>query len=106
MPKYLYQATYAGEGTEGLLKDGGSKRRGVIEEMAKAASGKLATLYHVSGEPKVFVIVEAPIHASAAAISLAVDTGGAVQLKTTVLFIPKETDQATKKSGSYRPPGK
>ncbi|PYV38099.1 MAG: GYD domain protein, partial [Acidobacteria bacterium] len=40
MPKYLYQASYTPEGTKGLLKDGASKRRAAVEEVAKALGGK------------------------------------------------------------------
>jgi hypothetical protein len=43
---------------------------------------------------------------SAAAVSLAVSASGAVQTKTTILLTPEEMDQATKKSVSYRPPGR
>ena len=106
MPKYLYQGTYTAEGTKGLIKDGGSKRRAVVEEMAKAVGGKVEAFYYALGEADVFVIVDAPDLASVAAISLAVNGSGATQLKTTVLLTPEEMDQATKKGVSYRPPGK
>ena len=33
MPKYLFHANYVGEGIKGLLKDGGSKRRAVVETL-------------------------------------------------------------------------
>ena len=106
MPKYLCQASYTAEGTKGLLKDGGSKRRAAVEEMTKALGGKIEAFYYGFGEPDVFLIVDAPDNASAAAISLAVNASGAVQLKTTVLLTPEEMDAATKKGVSYRAPGK
>ena len=31
MPEYLIQASYTAEGAEGLLEDGGSKRRAAVE---------------------------------------------------------------------------
>ena len=31
MPKYLFQASYIGEGVKGLLKEGGSKRKDTVE---------------------------------------------------------------------------
>ncbi len=105
-PKYLYQARYSPEGTKGLLKDGGSKRRAAAEEMTKALDGKVEAFYYAFGEPDVFVIADVPDHASAAAFSLAVNASGAVQLKTTVLMTPEEMDAAAKKSVSYRAPGK
>ena len=106
MPKYLYQASYTPEGTKGLLRDGGSKRRAAVEEVAKALGGKVEAFYYAFGESDVFVIVDVPDHTSAAAVSLAVNASGAVKLKTTVLMTPEEMDAATKKSVSYRPPGK
>jgi uncharacterized protein with GYD domain len=106
MPKYLYQASYTTEGTKGLVKEGGSKRRAAVEEITKALGGKLEAFYYAFGESDVVVIVDVPDHASAAAVSLAVNASGAVQLKTTVLMTPEEMDTATKKSVSYRAPGK
>jgi uncharacterized protein with GYD domain len=106
MPKYLCQASYTAEGIKGLLRDGGSKRRTVVEEMTKALGGRVEAFYYGFGEPDVFLIVDAPDNASAAAVSLAVNASGAVQLKTTVLMTPEEMDAATKKSVSYRAPGK
>ena len=34
MPKYLAHASYTAEGLKGLLKDGGSKRREAVEQLA------------------------------------------------------------------------
>jgi uncharacterized protein with GYD domain len=105
MPKYLYQASYSSDGTKGLLKDGGSKRRAEVEKVTKALGGKLESFYYAFGESDVFCIADLPDHASAAALSLAVNASGAVNLKTTVLLTAEEMDGATKKSVSYAPPG-
>jgi uncharacterized protein with GYD domain len=106
MPKFLYQASYTGEGTKGLLKEGGSKRRAAVEEVMKALGGKVEAFYYAFGDPDVFLIVDVPDQASAAALSLAVNASGAVHLKTTVLMTPEEMDAAAKKTVSYRAPGK
>ena len=106
MPKYLIQASYTAEGIRGLLKDGGSKRRAAAEEAIKSLGGRLETFHFALGETDVFAIVEAPDNSSAAAVSLAVGASGAVQVKTTVLLTPEEMDQATKKTVTYRPPGR
>ena len=58
------------------------------------------------GDADVYVIVEAPDNVTAAAVSLAITASGAVSLKTTPLLSPDEIDQATKKSVTYRPPGR
>jgi uncharacterized protein with GYD domain len=106
MPKYLCQVSYTAEGTKGLLKDGGTKRRAAVEEMTKALGGKVEAFYYAFGESDALVIVDVPDHVSAAAISLAVNASGAVKLKTTVLLTPEEMDAATKKTVSYHVPGK
>ena len=106
MPKFLYQATYTGDGTKGLLKEGGSKRRAAVEEVMKGLGGKAEGFYYAFGEPDVFLIADLPDQASAAALSLAVNASGAVHLKTTVLMTPEEMDAAAKKTVQYRAPGK
>ncbi len=55
MPKFLYQATYTGEGAKGLLKEGGSKRRAAVEEVMKALGGKVEAFYYAFGDPDVFL---------------------------------------------------
>lgn len=105
MPTYLWQASYRPEGVAGLLKDGGSKRRAAVQQMAEKVGGKVIAMYYAFGEADVYGIVEFPDHASAAAVSLAVNASGAVQLRTTVLITPEEVDAAAKKSVGYRPPG-
>ncbi|MFQ5897065.1 MAG: GYD domain-containing protein [Candidatus Methylomirabilia bacterium] len=105
MPKYLFQASYTAEGAKGLLKDGGSKRRAVVDDLTKALGGRLEAFYYAFGETDVFGIIDAPDNVTTAAVSLAVNASGAVHVKTTVLLTPEEMDQATKKTISYRPPG-
>ncbi len=105
MPKYLVQASYTTEGTKGLLKDGGTKRRAAVEDLMKGLGGKVEAFYYAFGDTDVYAIVEGPDNVTAAAVSLAINASGAVSQKTTPLLTPEEIDQATKKSVSYRPPG-
>jgi uncharacterized protein with GYD domain len=105
MPKYLIQGSYTTEGAKGLLKDGGSKRRAAVEEMAKSFGGKVEAFYYAFGDSDVFVIIDGPDNVTAAAASLAVNAAGAVRLKTTALLTAEEMDQAAKKGVKYRPPG-
>lgn len=106
MPKYLIQASYNAEGTRGLLKDGGSKRKQAADELVKSLGGKMEAFYFAFGDNDAFLIVDAPDNASVAAASLAVSASGLVAAKTTVLLTPEEMDQAAKKSAKYSPPGK
>ena len=46
MPKYLVQGSSADQGLKGLLNDGGSKRRAVVEQLALEMGGNLAVRFH------------------------------------------------------------
>jgi len=105
MAKYLFEASYTAEGAKGLAKEGGSSRRKKVEKMVKAADGTLEAFYYAFGPTDVYLIVDLPDAASAAALSLAVNQSGAVQLRTQVLITPDEMDQAAKKTVKYRAPG-
>ena len=105
MPTYLWQASYTSEGTKGVLKEGGTKRKAQVEQLTKQAGGKLLAFYYAFGDADVIGISEYPDTASALALSLTVNASGAVQLKTTLLISPEEVDAATKKQITYRAPG-
>jgi len=106
MPKYLLEASYNAEGTKGLVREGGSSRRKKVEEMVEGLHGKLEAFYYAFGTSDVFATVDMPDAVTAAALSLAVNQSGVVNLKTHVLMTPEEIDQASKKSVNYRAPGK
>src|SRR6266545_4060143 len=103
MPKYLMQASFTQEGIKGLAQEGGSKRRQAVEEFFGSAGGKLEALYFAFGYTDVFAIADLPDNVSAAALSLAANAAGAVQVKATVLITPEEMDQAAQKSLGLRP---
>ena len=105
MPKYMFHANYVGDGVKGLFKEGGTGRYAAVEEMVKSQGGTLEAFYYAFGETDVYVIVELPDNASAAALALTVNSSGNAAVKTTVLITPEEVDQAVKKTPSYRPPG-
>jgi uncharacterized protein with GYD domain len=105
MPKYLYMVSYTADGAKGVLKEGGSKRRAAAEQAAKAAGAKIEEFYFAFGDTDVFVIADAPDHATSAAVSLAVAASGAARIKTVVLMSPEEMDQVSKKKVGYRAPG-
>jgi uncharacterized protein with GYD domain len=102
MPKYLVQANYVGEGVKGLLKEGGTSRRAVVEKMIQSLGGTLDAFYYAFGETDLFVIADVPDNESMAAIALTVGATGTVTVKTTVLMTPEEIDAAGKKSPLYR----
>jgi len=105
MPKYLFQANFAVEGVKGVLKEGGTSRRLALEKTAQSMGGKLEGFFFAMGGVDVFVIVDLPDNAAAAAVALTVSASGAVVAKTTVLLTPEEMDVAVKKTPIYRAPG-
>ncbi len=105
MSLYLWHATYTVEGTKGLIKEGGVKRRATVQKMVEQLGGKLHAFYYAFGDTDVYCIVDLPDHATAAAASFAVHAAGGAQVKTIVLLTPEEIDSASKKAVSYRAPG-
>ena len=105
MPKYLIEANYVGEGINGLLKEGGTKRRAAVDELFKSIGGTVEAFYYAFGDKDVFIIGDLPDNATAAALALRVNASGAATCKTTVLITPLEVDEAVKKTATYRPPG-
>ncbi len=61
--------------------------------------------YFAFGDSDAVVIGDFPDHVSAAALALAVGSGGGASVRTTVLVSPKEIDKAAKKQVTYQPPG-
>ena len=106
MPRYLIRASYTADGTKGLVRGGGgTARRAAVQEMLKPVGGEIESFYYALGEDDVYAICSLPDNVTAAALSLAVNASGAVNLRTTVLLTPEEIDQATKKNLTYRAPG-
>ena len=106
MAKYLLEVSYTAEGARGVLKEGGSARRAVVEQLAEKMGGKVETFYFAFGKNDAYVILDAPGgNVDMAAASMAVGASGAASIKTTVLLTPEEIDEAAKRSVAYRPPG-
>jgi uncharacterized protein with GYD domain len=105
MAKYLFQGGYTEQGIKGIIKEGASKRREVVEQLAKSVGGKLESFYFAFGGDDFYIIVDLPSPVDAAAIALTVNASGAVRARTIVLLTAEDLDAATKKTVSYRPPG-
>jgi uncharacterized protein with GYD domain len=105
MAKYMWTGSYTQQGTKGLLSEGGSSRKAMVEKMLASVGGKLETFYFSFGGDDVLIIVDAPDNVSAASVGMTVAASGAVTGRMTVLLTPEEIDQAAKKSPAYRPPG-
>jgi uncharacterized protein with GYD domain len=105
MPKYLAHCNYVGEGVKGLLKEGGTSRRAVVDKLVESVGGKVEAFYYAFGETDLYVIADMPDKESMTAVALMVAASGAITIKTTVLLTPEEVDEAAKKTPIYQPPG-
>ena len=105
MPKFLIEVDYSAAGSKGMLQDGGSKRKAIVEKMIKKLGGKLEAFYFTFGIRDAILIADLPDNVTAAGISLTVSSSGSVAYKTTVLLTPQEIDEAVKKGVGYTPPG-
>ena len=105
MAKYLLHANYVGDGTKGLLKEGGTSRRAAAEKAVQSVGGRLEAFYYAFGETDAYLIADVPDNTTMAALALTINGTGAVAVKTTVLMTAEEVDAAVKKAPTYRPPG-
>lgn len=105
MTKYLFQGNYVGAGIKGLMQEGGSKRRDAVEKALESVGGSLESIYYAFGETDVLGVFDIPDQASAAALSLMINSSGAVHVRLTPLMTPEDLDAAASKTPSYRAPG-
>jgi len=105
MPKMLIKAAYNSDGAKGLMKEGGTARRALVQKLVESLGGKMESFYYAYGDADAYIIVDLPDAASGIALSLTVNATGAVHISTTPLITPEEIDQASKKKVKYRAPG-
>jgi len=105
MPKYLIKVEYTAEGTRGLVTEGGTARRNVVQKLVKKMGGKMEAFYFAYGDADAIVIVDMPQQNDGLALTLAVNASGAVRLTTTPLISAEDIDAAAKKVPVYQAPG-
>ncbi|UUL76173.1 GYD domain-containing protein [Pseudarthrobacter sp. Fe7] len=106
MPKYLFEATYVGQGIKGVMQEGGTKRRDAVTEALKSVGGTLESFYFAFGYYDVLGVFDLPDDASAAALSMLINSSGSVNVRLKPLLSVEDIDEAAKKTPSYRAPGK
>lgn len=106
MPKYLISASYSAEGLQGLQKDKASGRRRAVTAAVEGLGGKVEAVYYALGEDDVYVIVDLPDNATAAALGIAGSASGLIRARTTALLTVEEIDGALAKNVGFRPPGR
>lgn len=105
MARYMIIGSYTAQGANGVLKEGGSRRREVAAQVISSVGGTLESFHFGFGTDDFYVIADMPSHAAAAAASLTVGASGAVSARTVVLLTPEELDAASQMTVEYRPPG-
>jgi uncharacterized protein with GYD domain len=96
MSKYLAQGNYSAEGARGVVKEGAEGRQNAIENLIKSMGGTVEWMYYAFRDTDVFVIVHMPENVSVFALAAAINTSGAVSVRTTVLLTVEEVDIAIK----------
>lgn len=89
---------------KGLLKEGGSKRRAMVEQLVKEMGGKLEAFYFAFGSDDFHITLDLPSNVEMTAVALVANASGAMKSRITVLLTPEEVDLATKKQVDFRPP--
>jgi len=105
MPKYLFEATYLGQGIKGLMQEGGTARRDALVDALKSVGGTLDSFYYAFGYYDVLGVFDVPDDASAAALSLLINSTGNVNVRLKPLLSLEDMDEAVRKTPSYRAPG-
>ena len=105
MPKYLISANYTTTGLQGVRDAGAKSRVDAVTTMLEAMGGRLESFHFAFGDTDVFAIAEAPDDEAVAAVSMAINTSGAVSIRTTKLLSPEQVDEALRRTVNYQPPG-
>jgi uncharacterized protein with GYD domain len=105
MPKYLISANYTAEGMDGVRAAGAKSRVDAVSTMLEAMGGRLESMHFAFGDTDVFAIAEVPDDEAAAAVAIAINSSGAVSMRTTKLLTVEQIDDALRRSVHYQPPG-
>ena len=106
MPKYLLKARFSPEGLAGVMKDGGSARRAVADDLAKRLGGAVESYHFAFGDDDAYVICDLPDNQAAATVAMTVSSSGRVSVTTVALLTVDEVDAiAAGRKLEYSPPG-
>jgi uncharacterized protein with GYD domain len=105
MPKYLISANYTSAGLQGVRDAGAKSRVDSVATTLEAMGGRLESFHFAFGDADVYAIAEAPDDEAVAAVSMAINTSGAVSITTTKLLTAEQVDEALRRTVDYHPPG-
>ena len=108
---FCLMADYTPQALNAMRENPNTDRRAAVEELLKAAGGKLVAMYgRASNGPGAMVIFDVPDPAMAPAMcGVAVSAGSIRNIELTRLFTMEEIadirQKARKIHGAYKPPG-
>jgi uncharacterized protein with GYD domain len=105
VPHYLIQSAYTAEAFQSLVKSP-QNRTEIVRAAIEHLGGKLLGSWAAFGDYDTILIVEMPSNMDAAAIAIAVASGGSCKtIKTTPLLSTEEALEAIRRAGGtgYRP---
>ncbi len=105
MGKYLITGTYTAAGAQGVLREGGSRRRAAAEAAIASVGGTVESFHFGLGTDDWYVIVDLPDHAAAAAVALVGTASGTLLSRAVALITPEEMDAVVQHAVAFRPPG-
>ena len=106
MPVYMFQASYAPQAVASMVKTP-QDRAAAIKPMIESMGGKLQDLWFCFGEYDIVAIAELPDNLTAAAMSMAIGSSGAMtSYRTTPLMTSADAKKAMEKAGGvgYKAP--
>ncbi|MGI9624934.1 MAG: GYD domain-containing protein, partial [Acidimicrobiales bacterium] len=86
-------------------KDGGTARVAAASAAIESVGGTLESMYFAFGDVDVYGVCDVPDDASATALSLLINSSGAISLSLVPLMTAADLDAAASKTPSYNPPG-
>ncbi|TFD31214.1 GYD domain-containing protein [Cryobacterium cryoconiti] len=82
MSRYLLEAKYVSDGTTGLMREGGTRRRKALVSALTSVGGSLESYYFALGETDVPGMIDVPEPSSAAALSHVINSAGSATRPT------------------------
>jgi uncharacterized protein with GYD domain len=101
MPKYMLKLSYTLDGLKGVRAKGGTSRLEATEGAVKSVGGSVEAFYFALGETDAYAIVYLPDVTVAAALALAIASGGEATVRTVQLVSPEDVDAATSREVGY-----
>jgi uncharacterized protein with GYD domain len=107
MPLYLGRFRYSPDAMKAMIANP-QDRSAAAREVADSLGGRLEGFWFAFGEFDGVFLMDAPDHASAAALAMTIGASGAISdVETTVLLDMDEAQEAMRKAAAatYHPPG-